>query len=205
MLKYNATTRAIIANSGAEGSRVVNCIEGTMRDPVTYSQSIIDTIGALILPENVAGMNQKAGVYVARACRWIASQGTDFDKHSKILSFVVATAANTSQARICFADMQYAAGGRGENTNSINGVSRSKFGAIIGFGSRNMGTLSAQVSGFAGKRGILTGLGILTNNDTHSFSVAPDGRAHPFMLAYADTLNSLSDRTIIDLMEREDK
>lgn len=202
-LKYNSVTLAIIANSAAEGQRVINCIEGTERDPVNYGQSIIDTIGALILPENVAGMNQKAGVYVARACRWIASQGLDTGKHSRILSFVVATAANTSQARVPFGDMHYAAGGKGENTNSIGGVSRSKFGAIIGFGSKNMGTLSAQVSGFAGKRGILTGLGITSNSDGHSFSVTPQGRAHPFMLAYAYTLNSLSDRTVIDLMETE--
>lgn len=201
MLQYNTVTRAIIANSKAEGTRVINCIEGTERDPVTYGQSIIDTIGVLLTENDVSGMNQKAGVYVARACRWIASSGLDTGKHSQILSFVVATVCNTAQSRISFSDMHYAAGGKGDNTAPIGGISRAKLGAIIGFGSRNMGTLSAQVSGFAGARGILTGLGITAKPDNNGFSVTATGRAHPFILAYALTLNGLSDRTVIDLME----
>lgn len=201
MLHYNRVTRAIISNSKAEAARVLNCIEGTDRDPVTYSQSIIDTIGALLTENDVQGMNQKAGVYVARACRWIASSGLDTGKHSQILSTVIAVVCNTAQSRISFNDMHYTAGGRGDNTAPIGGISRAKLGAIIGFATRNMGTLSAQVSGFAGKNGILTGIGVTAKPDNNGFSVTANGRAHPFILAYALTLNGLSDRTVIELME----
>ena len=92
-------------------------------------------------------------------------------------------------------------GATGEGTAPIAGVSRSKLRAIITGYSTRIGTIATQVSRSVGKGGLFAGMGIVTKPDEHGFAVTPNGRAHPFLLAYAVTLNGMSDRTLIELME----
>jgi len=204
--QLNNTVRALMNPQvlKSDAQRVVNCIYGTQRDPVNYTQAIIDTLGALVTETEANAMVQKARVHTVRMGRWIASQGLDFGKFDRATAFCAAVIANTSAPRVCYADLHYVCGGRGENTSPIGGVSRAKLQAIIGRYTNNMGTISAQCARTVGKHGIFTGLNVTNKTDVHGFAVTPEGRNHPFLIALAVTLNGLSDRTIIDLMQGED-
>lgn len=204
--QVNPTVHALMDSSilKSDSQRVVNCIFGTERDPVTYTQSIIDTLGALVTPEEVNNMVQKARVHTVRMGRWIASAGLDLGKFDRATAYCAAVIANTSSPRVAYADLHYVCGGRGENTTPIGGVSRAKFQAIIGRYTSNMGTISAQCARTVGKNGIFPAMGVTSKTDVHGFAVTETGRNHPFLIALAVTLNGLSDRTIIELMQGED-
>lgn len=198
-----AITNPLILKS--DSARVQNCIYGTMRDPVNYTQSIIDTLGALVSPQDVQGMKQKGRVHTVRVARWIASQGLDLGKFDRASAFCAAVICSTSATRVAYADLHHVCGGKGEGTAPIAGVSRAKLRAVISGYSSNMGTISTQVSRTVGEGGMFAGMGIVTKPDARGFAVTPKGREHPFILAYAMTLNGLSERTLIELMEGEDK
>ncbi len=195
----NASTSALLdaAFLGTDAERVAKVVFNN-----SFAQSVIDTIGAFVTPEEVANMNQKARLHTARAARWIASGGLDLKCFDRASAFCAAVIASTSQKRVAFCDVHYVCGATGEGTSPINGVSRAKLRTVITGYTTNAGTISTQVSRSVGEKGIFTGMGIVekVKGDKHGFTVTPEGRNHGFLIAYAMTLNSLSDSTLIEMM-----
>ena len=201
-LKLNATIRALINPTvlKSDTDRVNKCLFDS-----TFAQAIVDTIGALVTPDEVGQMMQKGRVHTARVGRWIASSGLDLSKFDRASAFCAAVICDSSAPRIAYADLHYVCGGSINSPVSIPGVSRAKLRAVIKGYTTNMGTISTQVSRTVGAGGLFTAMGIVSKKDSHGFSVNPNGREHPFLKAYAITLNSLSERTLIELMEKGDK
>jgi hypothetical protein len=142
---------------------------------------------------------QKAVKRFAQAIAFVAG---DFDKgFEKSTALIVAALCLSSQKVINFGDMRFTMGGRGDdNTNLINGVSKSRLQRYIG--AVGNGTNPTRVSSACGKNGFFDALGVTKKIGEHEFEIV--SKESQFLLVYAAQLEKIGDQTF-EILTREKK
>jgi hypothetical protein len=195
-------TAALAMNLGSDRDVMLGHLD------CSYLPAVLATLDTICTPEAIQRMPQKGIIKTVRHAKWIASDGLALNKRGGfildpaigMLSCIVGL---TSQARIGFHDAHAVMGGTMEGSTQVGGVSRAKLHKLLpSIIRRNAGTLSAQSSRTVGagkKEGIFSALGITSKVDGHGFTVL--NRNHPLILATCDTLNRMSETTIVEMMD----
>ena len=91
-----------------------------------------------------------------------------------------------------FKDAQFLLGAKNENAQNIAGVSRAKLQKFLSIETTEK-TIKAKVTHGCGKNGILTALGLTVKSDAHGFTISKDAKQSAFLLAYASSLEKMTE------------
>lgn len=184
-LNHNAVTLAILARDlGTRNAQVARTIE-------RGGQALIDSLGAFLPVEAIAGMSKTAVTRVVQAVSFAVSGAVeDFNKST---AYLVSLVLLTGQQRVSFADALHVMGASGEGTAPVNGVSRAKLQRHLQGRAGTLGTMVSQCSRTVGKSGFLTALGVTVKGDAHGFTLTEKARSLPFMLAYGYALQNMTE------------
>lgn len=184
-VNHNDVTRAILAlDLGTDTPRVQRTI-------ARGGQPLVDTLGAFLTVESLAGMNQKAVMRAVQAVSFAVSGAVD--DLDPVTASTIATVMLTAQQTITFAALRYTSGQSNmQDPSAIQGVSRARL-QRFGLRGGTANTIVSKVSRSVGKRGFLTALGVTAKSDTHSFTLQAGARESGFVLGYAHQLQTMTD------------
>jgi hypothetical protein len=184
----NATVIALTEGMGSDIARVEKLIS-------RYGQPLVDTLGALVSPDQARAMNQKGRLHTVHIGGLIVSQGMEDQGYSRahaILASIIALAP--VGARISFKDAHVTMGAQGDQfTQPIPGVSRARMMRYFQSAGA-LGTISTRTSSTVGKSGLFTVLGCVEKSDAHGFTIV--SKASPLLIAYAMELERLTDSRV---------
>jgi len=192
----NATSTALTEGMGTDIARVVKLVD-------RYGQALVDTLGALVTPDQARAMSQKARLHTVHMGGMIVSQGLETQGYSRAHAIIASIIALAPEGvRVAFRDAHVTMGAQGDQfTQPIPGVSRARMMRFFQSAGA-MGTISTRTSSTVGKSGLFTALGCVTKSDAHGFTIV--SKASPLLIAYALELERMTDSRV-KLLSGEDE
>lgn len=184
----NDTMRALTEGMGTDIARVEKLIG-------RYGQTLVDTLGALVTPDQARAMNQKGRLHTVHIGGLIVSQGMETQGYSRAHAIIASIIALAPEgARVSFRDAHVTMGAQGDQfTQPIPGVSRARMMRYFQSAGA-MGTISTRTSSTVGKSGLFAALGCVTKSDAHGFTIV--SKAAPLLVAYALELERMTDSRV---------
>jgi hypothetical protein len=159
------------------------------------NKNVIELLNATVSPAQVDPemMNQKGVKRLVQLANFAVSGNIeDFDP---VTAFLVSAVMLTKQETITYRDAHFLCGLGADDAQHVKGVSRAKLARFLG-NAGTAGTITSKVSRTTGKRGFFTALGITSKGDAHSFTLAPNAKQNPLLLAYAHQLEKMTDSAL---------
>lgn len=141
--------------------------------------------------ETLRAMKQKGVMRFMQACAFIASG--DVKAYDRGTAYVMSVVALSVDKDISFASLQFVAGKVTENAKLIGGVSKQRLSKHLKGSVGTIKTIESKVSRSVGKGGFLSALGVTTKSSGHGFTVADNAKQNPFVIAYAQALDKMTD------------
>lgn len=165
------------------------------------NEAVSAQVDALMSGDQAKACTNKAGTFrFVECCAFIAQKTTD--RISAVHAVAIAALASAKQEKFSFADLHHVAGAQmreGTEAQAIKGVSKARLNKLIG-ACPDLGTVSSRVSNCMGKNGFLSVLGVCSKEGAQSVRVLNAGA--PFVVAYVQALNSLSDGQFSSVLEK---